>query len=88
MIENISNVSTSGSEEKGQYEDSEDTEDIKAAKRAKGETTEVTYTERDVMLYNLGIGAKADELQWVYENSDDFAVSKKLVCLSVAKLAL
>ena len=34
--------------------------------------SEFTYTERDVILYNLGIGAEAKELKWVYENADDF----------------
>jgi acyl dehydratase len=39
-----------------------------------------TYTERDVMLYAIGIGAGADvsvdpdELNYVYENSDNFQV--------------
>lgn len=30
------------------------------------------FAERDVILYNLGIGAKRRDLRWVYENSDDF----------------
>jgi hypothetical protein len=28
--------------------------------------------QRDVTLYNLGVGATAKELQWTYEGSDDF----------------
>ncbi|KAJ7650354.1 hydroxysteroid dehydrogenase [Roridomyces roridus] len=32
-----------------------------------------TFTERDVILYNLGIGATAQDLQWVYEGDDEFA---------------
>jgi multifunctional beta-oxidation protein len=76
MMENASNVSGAGSSgESGSYEDPEDTEELKAAKRTKPTPSEVTYTERDIMLYNLGIGAKADELPWVYENSYEFAVS-------------
>jgi multifunctional beta-oxidation protein len=30
-----------------------------------GEGTEFKYTERDVMLYNLGIGAKRNDLRYV-----------------------
>ena len=70
-------TNTSSSADSGDdssYIDPEDTEDIKAAKRAESEPEEVSYAERDVQLYNLGIGAKADELKWVYENADDFAV--------------
>ena len=70
---NFGNVSD---EEGGSYEDPEDTEEIKEAKKNSPDPEEYTYTERDVLLYNLGIGAKADELQWTYENADSFGVSK------------
>jgi multifunctional beta-oxidation protein len=65
----------SGSANSGTYEDKEDTEQIKAAKRSPPPAEEFTWSEKDVMLYNLGIGAKAEDLKWVYENADDFAVS-------------
>ena len=65
--------SSSGSD--GSYEDAEDTDEIKQAKSNPPEPEEFTFAERDVLLYNLGIGAKADELQWTYENSDGFEVS-------------
>jgi len=32
-----------------------------------------SYTERDVILYNLGIGATERDLQWTYEGHDQFA---------------
>ncbi|RKP24368.1 hypothetical protein SYNPS1DRAFT_17312 [Syncephalis pseudoplumigaleata] len=32
-----------------------------------------TYTERDVILYALGVGCKRKELQFVYENASNFA---------------
>lgn len=32
------------------------------------------YTERDVILYNLGLGATAKELNYVYENDSNFEV--------------
>ncbi|OBA22712.1 NAD(P)-binding protein [Metschnikowia bicuspidata var. bicuspidata NRRL YB-4993] len=33
-----------------------------------------SWNDRDVILYNLGVGATHDELQYVYENSSDFQV--------------
>jgi len=53
--------------------DPEDPELVVNAKREAIEPTEYTYTERDVILYNLGIGAQADELQWVYEGHENFS---------------
>ncbi|KAJ3787008.1 hydroxysteroid dehydrogenase [Lentinula aff. detonsa] len=32
-----------------------------------------SYTERDVILYNLGIGATETQLQWTYEGDEDFS---------------
>lgn len=72
-FENISGAGGSSSQEN--YEDAEDTPEIKEAKRKQLDPDDYTYTERDVMLYNLGVGAKADELKWTYENADGFAVS-------------
>jgi len=48
--------------------------DVEAVKKAKFETLEFSYTERDVILYALGVGAKRTELQWVYENNENFSV--------------
>jgi multifunctional beta-oxidation protein len=84
MIANFENVSggssgSSGSDES--YDDAEDTPEIKEAKSKQIDPEEFTYTERDVMLYNLGVGAKADELRWTYENADGFAVSQGLIVL-------
>ncbi|KAK4159756.1 hypothetical protein QBC43DRAFT_326504 [Cladorrhinum sp. PSN259] len=36
--------------------------------------TEFTYSERDVMLYNLGIGAKRNQLNYIFEGAEDFQV--------------
>ncbi|KAK3994888.1 hypothetical protein QBC44DRAFT_321433 [Cladorrhinum sp. PSN332] len=36
--------------------------------------TEFSYTERDAMLYNLGIGAKRNQLNYIFEGADDFQV--------------
>jgi len=79
MMANFSNLS-GGSSNSGEtsgenYEDPEDTPEIKEAKRHTPTPEEYTFTERDIMLYNLGIGAKASELKWTYENADGFEVS-------------
>lgn len=49
-----------------------DTEEIKHAKRNPPQGQDFTYTQRDVMLYNLGIGAHATELNNTYENAESF----------------
>ena len=38
---------------------------IEKAKNAEGSGTEFKYEERDVMLYNLGVGAKKTDLSYV-----------------------
>ena len=47
-------------------------ENIEKAKNLRSEGTKFTYDEKDVILYNLGIGAKRTDLSFVYENSDYF----------------
>lgn len=42
------------------------------AKKEKIEPSEFTYTERDVILYNLGVGATPKDLKWTFENDDQF----------------
>jgi multifunctional beta-oxidation protein len=32
------------------------------------------YTKKDVILYNLGLGAKQSDLAWVFEGSPSFEV--------------
>ena len=49
-------------------------DNIEKAKKAKGSGTEFSYDDRDVILYNLGVGAKRTELSLVYEGSDSFQV--------------
>ena len=45
---------------------------IEKAKKIQSEGTKFKYDDKDVILYNLGIGAKRNELPFVYENSDNF----------------
>ena len=37
------------------------------------EPQDYLYSERDVILYNLSIGATEQELRWTFENHEDFA---------------
>lgn len=47
---------------------------IEAGKSAKAEGTPFSYDDRDVILYNLSVGAKRTQLPLVFENDDDFQV--------------
>ncbi|KAF2091913.1 short chain dehydrogenase [Saccharata proteae CBS 121410] len=62
---------------KGEAEDSENGEYLKAiedAKTAQVQGTEFCYEDRDVILYNLGIGAKRTDLHLVFEGDENFQV--------------
>ncbi|GAB1316714.1 bifunctional hydroxyacyl-CoA [Madurella fahalii] len=71
IMANMENRSGEGKSAAGgnQYLDA-----IQKALKAEGNGTEYKYTERDVMLYNLGIGAKRTDLRYVFEGNDDFQV--------------
>ncbi|KAI0787929.1 multifunctional beta-oxidation protein [Fomes fomentarius] len=73
IAENFGNVDESGSDSDSPYADPEDPEVVANAKKEVSEPVEYNYTERDVILYNLGIGATEQELQWTYENHEEFA---------------
>ena len=47
---------------------------IAKAKKMQARGTQFKYDDKDVILYNLSIGAKRTELPLVYENSDSFQV--------------
>jgi hypothetical protein len=47
---------------------------IAEAKRRQLEPTHYKYTERDLILYNLSLGATEKELQWTFEGDDQFTV--------------
>ncbi|KAJ7284923.1 hydroxysteroid dehydrogenase [Mycena rebaudengoi] len=53
----------------------EDSQLVIDAKKIPVEPANYSYTEarRDVILYNLGIGATEKDLQWTYEGDDEFA---------------
>lgn len=49
-------------------------EAIAKAQQAPSPETEFSYTDRDSMLYNLGVGAKRTEIPYVFEGHEDFQV--------------
>lgn len=49
-------------------------DNIEKAKKAQAQGSEFVYDDRDVILYNLGLGAKRTDLPLVYENSESFQV--------------
>lgn len=55
------------------FTDREDSQLVADAKKDKPEDYDFSYTERDVILYNLGIGATVKDLQWTYEGHEEFA---------------
>jgi hypothetical protein len=69
----VSNFDNNSGDENTSYDDSEDSQLVKDAKKSIPEPSEYNYTERDVVLYNLGIGATEKELQWTFEGHEDFA---------------
>lgn len=77
----MGNFDNEGSDEEGDsasgdvltdYSDSEDSDLVKEAKSQKIDTYDYDYTERDIILYNLGIGATEEQIQYTFEGSSDF----------------
>ena len=71
----VSNFGAEGDDDEDEeesYVDPEDPEPVKAAKQAKVEESDFSYNERDVILYNLGVGATEKELDLVYEQDEAF----------------
>ncbi|KAI0132251.1 hypothetical protein BJ170DRAFT_613094 [Xylariales sp. AK1849] len=54
--------------------DNEYLQAIAKAQSTKSLETEFSYSDRDSMLYNLGIGAKRTDLAYVFEGHEDFQV--------------
>ncbi|KAJ1921179.1 hypothetical protein H4219_000777 [Mycoemilia scoparia] len=46
--------------------------DVMAARNAKWDPSDFAYTERDSILYALGIGASRSDLKYVYESNQEF----------------
>ncbi|KAF4468055.1 peroxisomal multifunctional beta-oxidation [Fusarium albosuccineum] len=47
---------------------------IARAKTAKGEESTISFTDKDVILYNLSLGATATQMPLVFEQNEDFHV--------------
>ncbi|EPT05640.1 hypothetical protein FOMPIDRAFT_67625 [Fomitopsis schrenkii] len=76
IAENFGNESEESGENSSSsspYADPEDSELVADAKKNVEDPLEYSYTERDVILYNLGVGASEQELQWTFESDDEFA---------------
>jgi len=54
------------------FADPEDSQLVKDHKRVLLDPYLYSYTERDVILYNLAVGATEKELKWTYEGDDEF----------------
>ncbi|KAM0708568.1 hypothetical protein Q7P35_005220 [Cladosporium inversicolor] len=75
IMANMENRSAAAKKEKKAGEPNQEIlANIEAAKKAKAEGTDFAYDERDVILYNLGVGAKRTDLPLVFENDDNFQV--------------
>ena len=74
IMNNMQNRSSGSTAKKADNPHPEILENIEKAKKLEGDGSEFSYDDRDVILYNLGIGAKRTELPLVYENSDSFQV--------------
>jgi multifunctional beta-oxidation protein len=73
IMANMSNRS-GGSGKKGGNVNQDILDNIKAAQNARAKGSVYTYGDRDVILYNLGLGAKRTDLPLVFEMDDKFQV--------------
>ena len=72
IMTNMQNKSSRSAEKSSGNANAEILDKIEKAKNMQAEGTEFLYDDKDVILYNLSIGAKRTELPLVYENSDSF----------------
>ena len=64
-------------------EEEEEEEDDDDEPKVDGKNFVMSYNDRDVILYNIGVGATSDQLQYVYENDSDFQVVPSFGHLSI-----
>lgn len=74
IMSNMESRSRSKKGETGANANKTNLYNIEEAKAMQSQGSEFTYDHRDVILYNLGVGAKRSELPLVYEGSDSFQV--------------
>ncbi|KAI9821231.1 MAG: bifunctional hydroxyacyl-CoA dehydrogenase/enoyl-CoA hydratase fox2 [Pycnora praestabilis] len=71
IMANMQNKSA-GSKQEGGRVNQEILDNIEHAKKAVAKGSEFSYDDRDVLLYNLGVGAKRTDLPLVFEGDDNF----------------
>ena len=75
IMANMQNKSGGGNQKSSSSDqNSKILSNIESAKKMKAEGTPFVYDDKDVILYNLSLGAKRHELPLVYEGSSDFQV--------------
>lgn len=57
----------------------QDTEAVKKAKQTKIRCNDYVYTDKELLLYNLGCGAKASDLDLIFEGAKTFKPCLRLV---------
>ncbi|TVY56460.1 Peroxisomal hydratase-dehydrogenase-epimerase, partial [Lachnellula suecica] len=72
IMANMSNRSGAKKSEPAGEVNEEILANIEKAKKAESSGTEFKYEEKDIILYNLGIGAKKTDLPFVYEGDENF----------------
>lgn len=71
VMQNIQNRK-SGRKAKTSSANGEVLEKIEKAKRAKAPGSTYEFDDKEVILYNLSLGAKRTDLKWVYEGNENF----------------
>ncbi|KAL8695608.1 MAG: hypothetical protein Q9224_003300, partial [Gallowayella concinna] len=74
IMNNMKNTSKGDTGTAARASDVDYPANIQNAKNSQADGTEFSYDDRDVILYNLGIGAKRTELPLVFEGSEEFQV--------------
>lgn len=74
IVKNMQNRTKGGSKNALGKSDQKILQKIEEAKNTKAEGSEFSYDDKDIILYNLGLGAKRTELHYVFEGSDEFKV--------------
>ncbi|GAA5933750.1 hypothetical protein JCM10213_008583 [Rhodosporidiobolus nylandii] len=72
IVANFSNEEEDLDNDEVDYSDPDDSPLVAQAKKETASSGEYTYTERDIALYNLGIGATQKDLDLVFEGDSDF----------------
>lgn len=72
IMKNMQNRSSGKSESPSDDVNKKFLENIEKAKKLESEGTEFSYDDKDIILYNLSVGAKRSDLPYVYESSESF----------------